>query len=104
MVRLYYLAVIQKSQDKNIVLCESSDLSDFSFFRRNGAKEFMRFSCCVLAGRTDPDSKVSVQELTYVCHVNAKTDNLAAAAVTDDEYPHAAAHICLEVRTKGNYV
>lgn len=79
-----------------MILSSSYDLSDFSYFRKKGVKEFMHFSAHTLVGRTDPEAKVSVTEGKYVCSSFVQQDNLAAAAVTDDEYPIKVVHTCLE--------
>ena len=97
MVKLYYAAIFHRQKDNNTVLCEDIDVSDFGFFRRRSAKEFMRFSCQVLIGRTEPGSRISVREQGYMCHVFVLRDHLAAAAVTDEEYPPVAMHSGLQV-------
>ncbi|CAL1266968.1 unnamed protein product [Larinioides sclopetarius] len=95
MVKMYYLAVIRKQELKGVILCSCSDFSNFGYFQKKSVKEFMRFSSLMLVGRTDPETKVSVREQPYVCHAFVRSDDLAAAAVTDDEYPPNVAHLCL---------
>ncbi|XP_035217358.1 synaptobrevin homolog YKT6-like [Stegodyphus dumicola] len=95
MVRLYYLAVIQRQPLKSVILCNASDLKGFNFFQKGSVKEFMRFCSTTLVGRIELETKVSVKEQTYMCHAFVRKDGLAAAAVTDDEYPAKVAHICL---------
>ncbi|GFQ97333.1 synaptobrevin homolog YKT6 [Trichonephila clavata] len=95
MVKMYYLALVRKQGLKGVVLCSSSDLSDFSYFQRKSVKEFMRFSSLMLVGRTEAEKKVSVKEQRYLCHAYVRSDDLAAVAVTNDEYPPNVAHLCL---------
>ncbi|GIX73689.1 synaptobrevin homolog YKT6 [Caerostris extrusa] len=92
---MYYLAVIRKQSLKGAILSSCSDFSSFGFFQKKSAREFMRFSSLMLVGRTEPDTKISVREQTYVCHAFVQSNRLAAAAVTDDEYPPNVVHICL---------
>ncbi|GFT36781.1 synaptobrevin homolog YKT6 [Nephila pilipes] len=49
----------------------------------------------MLTGRTEAEKKITVKEQRYLCHCYVQPDNLAAVAVTDDEYPPNVAHLCL---------
>lgn len=97
MVRLYYMAIIQKDGGQNPVLQEGSDLSDFYCYKKDLVKEYFRFICQKLVGRIDPEMNVTIREKDYACHVFVLRNYLATAAVTDNEYPAEAAHVCLQV-------
>ncbi|GIX74145.1 synaptobrevin homolog YKT6 [Caerostris extrusa] len=95
MVKLYHLAVLYKQQSKAVSLCSANDLSSFGFFQRSSVKEFMNFSSQILTERCSPAAKISVKEQAYMCHVYVRADNLAAAVISDQEYPQRVAHTLL---------
>ncbi|CAL1291444.1 unnamed protein product [Larinioides sclopetarius] len=95
MVKLYHVGVLYKNQSKAVCLCAASDLSSFGFFQRNSIKEFMNFTSQILVERCQPGSRMSVKEEAYMCHIFVKADNLAAALISDQEYPQRVAHTLL---------
>ncbi|GIX73720.1 synaptobrevin homolog YKT6 [Caerostris darwini] len=95
MVKLYHLAVLYKHQSKAVCLCSTSDLTTFGFFQRNSVQEFMNFSSQILVERSQPATRTSVKEQAYMCHVFVRADKLAAALISDHEYPHRVAHTLL---------
>lgn len=95
MVKLYHLSVFYKQQTKAVPLVSASDLSSFSYFQRNSVQEFMNFTSQILIERSQPATRTSVKEQSYMCHVYVRADRLSATLVSDHEYPHRVAHTLL---------
>lgn len=55
----------------------------------------MNFTSQILVERSQPATRTSVKEQSYMCHVYVRTDNLSAALISDHEYPHRVAHTLL---------
>lgn len=69
------------------VICSSAiDVSSFGFFQRSSAQEFMIFVSRTVAKRTQPFSKVQLQQEPHVIFAQASGDGLVAVAVCDNEY------------------
>ncbi|GFR29236.1 synaptobrevin homolog YKT6 [Trichonephila clavata] len=95
MVKLFHLAVLYRHHSKAVSLCSASDLTTFGYFQRNSVQEFMNFSSQILVERCHPASRMSVKEQAYMCHVYVRADSLAAALISDQEYPQRVAHTLL---------
>jgi len=70
-------------------LSTASDLSSFSFYQRPSIKEFLGFFTKTVVERTNPGTRQSVQENSYVAHIynRGMPDQLAGVVITDQEYP-----------------
>ncbi|XP_015910542.1 synaptobrevin homolog YKT6 [Parasteatoda tepidariorum] len=95
MVKLFHLSVSYKHQTKTVTLCSTSDLTSFGYFQRNSVQEFLNFTSQILIERSQPATRTSVKEQSYMCHVYVRADRLAAALISDHEYPHRVAHTIL---------
>lgn len=95
MVKLYHLSILYKHQSKAVSLCSTSDLTSFGYFQRNSIQEFMNFTSQILVERSQPATRTSVKEQSYMCHVYVRSDGLAAALISDHDYPHRVAHTLL---------
>ncbi|XP_055947542.1 synaptobrevin homolog YKT6-like [Argiope bruennichi] len=95
MVKLYHVGVLFKHQSKAVCLSAASDLTSFGFFQRNSIKEFMNFTSQILVERCQSGARMSVKEQAYMCHIFVRADNLAAALISDQEYPQRVAHTLL---------
>ncbi|XP_040565409.1 synaptobrevin homolog YKT6 [Lepeophtheirus salmonis] len=94
MTRLFSLLVLYKA-DSADVLKSAYDLSSFSFFQRSSVQEFITFTSKILAERTSNNSRQSVKEAEYMCHVFVREDGLTAVCLSDYEYPTRVAHTLL---------
>ena len=54
-MKIYYIGILRSSGDKALELTSARDLSQFSFFERNGVSQFMTFSQKPYPKRTQPD-------------------------------------------------
>lgn len=95
MVKLYHLAILYKHSAKAVTLCSASDVTSFGFFQRNSVLEFMHFTSQILAERSQPATRTSVKEQSYMCHIYVRSDSLCGALISDHEYPHRVAHTLL---------
>ncbi|XP_077221341.1 VAMP-like protein YKT61 [Tasmannia lanceolata] len=69
-----------------IILANASDLTQFGYFQRTGAKEFILFVSRTVAQRTPPGQRYSVQHEEYKVHAYNR-NGLCALAFMDDHYP-----------------
>ena len=93
MTKICGIAILSRSQDGNTVkvLAESQELKSFNFFQRSSASEFMSFTSKIVAGKTQPGQRQSVQQQDYMCHCYTRQDNLSGVILTDKEYPSRVA-------------
>ncbi|XP_077218800.1 VAMP-like protein YKT61 [Tasmannia lanceolata] len=82
---LLVLKCVSESSDP-IVLANASDVSQFGYFQRTGAKEFILFVGRTVAQRTPPGQRYSVQHEEYKVHAYNR-NGLCALAFMDDHYP-----------------
>ncbi|XP_058085428.1 VAMP-like protein YKT61 [Magnolia sinica] len=83
---LLVLKCIESSGSDPIVLANASDVSQFGYFQRTGAKEFILFVGRTVAKRTPPGQRQSVQNEEYKVH-SYNRNGLCALAFMDDHYP-----------------
>ncbi|XP_068638030.1 VAMP-like protein YKT61 [Aristolochia californica] len=69
-----------------IILANASDVSQFGYFQRTGAREFIVFIGRTVANRTPPGQRQSVQHEEYKVH-SYNRNGLCAVAFMDDHYP-----------------
>ncbi|KAJ8643802.1 hypothetical protein MRB53_005550 [Persea americana] len=69
-----------------VILANASDVSQFGYFQRTGAKEFVVFVGRTVAKRTPPGQRQSVQHEEYKVH-SYNRNGLCALAFMDDHYP-----------------
>ncbi|KQK11686.1 VAMP-like protein YKT61 [Brachypodium distachyon] len=72
------------------VLANASDVTQFGFFQRPAAREFIVFVARTVALRTPARSRQSVQHEEYMVHCYNQ-NGLCAVAFTDDHYPRLSA-------------
>ncbi|ODV58180.1 palmitoyltransferase YKT6 [Ascoidea rubescens DSM 1968] len=95
-MKIYYIGILKPVGDKEAVeLSKTTDLSQFSFFERNGVSQFMSFMAETASARTEPGQRQSIEEGNYVGHVYLRSEGLAGVLVTDKEYPVRAAYTLL---------
>ncbi|KAG6547966.1 hypothetical protein Mapa_010788 [Marchantia paleacea] len=73
-----------------VVLANVSDVSQFGYFQRSSAKEFILFVARTIANRTPGGQRQSVQQDEYMVHCYNR-NGLCALAFTDKEYPMRSA-------------
>ncbi|KAL5706234.1 VAMP-like protein ykt61 [Ranunculus cassubicifolius] len=74
------------SESDPIILAQEADLSNFGFFQRPSAKEFIHFVGRTVAKRTPPGQRQSVQHEEYKVHAYNR-NGLCAVGFMDDHYP-----------------
>lgn len=91
-MKIYCIAVLHKGESKVNPLAAAHELSSFGYFQRSSVKEFMDFTCKIVAERTVVGSRASVKEQEYICHVYVRSDSLTGLVIADHEYPQRVAH------------
>ncbi|XP_052688202.1 synaptobrevin homolog YKT6-like isoform X1 [Crassostrea angulata] len=91
-MKLYCIAVLHKGETKVNSLASAHELSPFGYFQRSSVKEFMDFTCQIVAERTMVGSRASMKEKEYICHVYVRSDCLTGLVIADHEYPQRVAH------------
>ncbi|KAI5953614.1 YKT6 [Candida jiufengensis] len=86
-MKVYYIGILKSNGDKTIELTSSRDLSQFSFFERNGVSQFMTFFAETVAQRTPKGQRQSVEEGNYIGHTYTRSEGLSGVIITDKEYP-----------------
>ncbi|KAI5966475.1 YKT6 [Candida pseudojiufengensis] len=86
-MKVYYIGILKSNGDKTIELTSSRDLSQFSFFERNGVSQFMTFFSETVAQRTPVGQRQSVEEGNYIGHTYTRSEGLSGVIITDKEYP-----------------
>lgn len=95
-MKIYYIGVLKSSQtDKSVELTATKDLSEFSFFERNGVSQFMTFFSETISKRTEPGKRQSVEEGNYVGHTYTRSEGVSGVLITDKEYPVRPAYTLL---------
>ncbi|XP_019080918.1 VAMP-like protein YKT61 isoform X2 [Vitis vinifera] len=69
-----------------VILANACDVSQFGYFQRSGAKEFIVFVGRTVAKRTPPAQRQSVQHQEYKVH-SYNRNGLCALGFMDDNYP-----------------
>ncbi|KAF5196313.1 Synaptobrevin-like protein [Thalictrum thalictroides] len=69
-----------------IILAQEADVSQFGFFQRSTAKDFIHFVGRTVAKRTPPGQRQSVQHEEYKVHAYNR-NGLCALGFMDDHYP-----------------
>lgn len=95
MVKLVSLMVLNKSDAKADILKAAYELSSFSFYQRSSVKEFINFTSKILTERSSSNSRQSVKEDIYMCHIYVREDNLVGVCLSDHDYPTRVAHTLL---------
>jgi len=91
MVKLFAIAVLNKQGASANHLAIAKDVSSFGFFQRGTVTEFLSFFSQTLAERTAQNTRQSVKEQEYLCHVHARGDGLVGVIVADEAYPSRVA-------------
>ncbi|EGV62267.1 palmitoyltransferase [Yamadazyma tenuis] len=86
-MKLYYIGIIKTSGSKAVELAHAKDLSQFSFFEKNGVSQFMTFFAETVSQRTQSGQRQSVEEGNYIGHTYARSEGLACVIISDKEYP-----------------
>ncbi|KAG7664619.1 YKT6 [[Candida] subhashii] len=87
-MKIYYIGILRVNKtSKCLELCSARDLSQFSFFERNGVSQFMTFFSETVSQRTEPGQRQSVEEGNYIGHTYLRSEGLACVIITDKEYP-----------------
>ncbi|XP_074595940.1 YKT6 v-SNARE homolog [Brevipalpus obovatus] len=95
MVKLYSIAVLNKTGSNPIILKSCSDLSSFGYFQKKSVGEFMHFTAKMIVERSERGSRASIKEQEYLCHAYVRADNLSAVIISDRDYPNRVAHTLL---------
>lgn len=94
-MKIFYVAVLEKSGATGKTLVASEELNTFSFFQRRTVREFLKFTSEVVVSRTNVEQRIRVQEKEYFCHCFVRSDYLSAVLISDDEYPQRVAFTLL---------
>ncbi|KAI3403931.1 YKT6 [Candida oxycetoniae] len=86
-MKVYYIGILKTTGSKTVELTSARDLSQFSFFERNGVSQFMTFFSETVAQRTAAGQRQSVEEGNYIGHTYTRSEGLSAVIITDKEYP-----------------
>lgn len=86
-MKVYYIGILNTSGDKAVELTSARDLSQFSFFERNGVSQFMTFFAETVSQRTPAGQRQSVEEGNYVGHTYTRSEGISGVIITDKEYP-----------------
>lgn len=78
-----------------IPLSMACDLSSYGYFQRQGVKEMLTFFSKTFTKRTEPGQRQSITHESYVVHCYVRSDGLAGAVTTDEEYPARVAFVLL---------
>ena len=87
MTRIYGIAVLNHTGGNSTeprILAEAQDVSQFNFFQRKGAAEFMTFTSKLVTQRTQSGQRQSVQQHDYMCHCFVRTDGLGGVILSDN--------------------
>uniref|UniRef100_A0A0D6QU63 Longin domain-containing protein n=1 Tax=Araucaria cunninghamii TaxID=56994 RepID=A0A0D6QU63_ARACU len=74
------------SGSQPLFLTMASDLTQFGYFQRSSAKEFIMFVSRTIASRTNPGQRQSVQQDDYMVHCYNR-NGLCGVAFMDNHYP-----------------
>jgi synaptobrevin family protein YKT6 len=83
---LLVMKVSPAPASSTVLLANASDVSQFGFFQRPSAKEFIVFASRTIAGRTPLGQRQSVEQDEYVVHCYNR-NGLCGLAFVDKEYP-----------------
>ncbi len=86
-MKIYYIGILRSSGDKALELTSARDLSQFSFFERNGVSQFMTFFAETVSQRTQPGQRQSVEEGNYIGHIYTRSEGISGIIITDKDYP-----------------
>ena len=86
-MKIYYIGILRSSGDKALELTSARDLSQFSFFERNGVSQFMTFFAETVSQRTQPGQRQSVEEGNYIGHTYTRSEGISGIIITDKDYP-----------------
>jgi synaptobrevin homolog YKT6 len=81
------------------LLASEFNLSEFGYFARGSVKEVAVFVSREVISRAKSQPMMSVKHQEYVCHVRLLPTGLAAAVLTDQEYPARVAFSLLQSAT-----
>ncbi|KAI1852252.1 hypothetical protein JX265_006302 [Neoarthrinium moseri] len=93
-MKLYHIGILDNKHKPAVQLCAAYEDSDFSRWARNDLKSGMKMLSKVVAERTKPGQRINVQERDYMVHCFARSEGIAAVAITKD-YPSPAAQAFL---------
>lgn len=86
-MKIYYIGILRVGGSKALELSSARDLSQFSFFERNGVSQFMTFFSETVSQRTPIGQRQSIEEGNYMGHTYTRAENLAGVIIADKEYP-----------------
>ncbi|CAX44526.1 synaptobrevin homologue, putative [Candida dubliniensis CD36] len=86
-MKIYYIGILRSTGDKAVELTSARDLSQFSFFERNGVSQFMTFFAETVSQRTQPGQRQSVEEGNYIGHTYTRSEGISGIIITDKDYP-----------------
>ncbi|KAI1734899.1 snare-like protein [Xylaria scruposa] len=93
-MKLYYIGILDNRQKPATQLCAEYDLSEYSRFTRREYACFMTAISKIVAERTAPGQRRSIEENSYTIHCLARSEGVAAVVISRD-YPSLVAHAIL---------
>ncbi|KAK4534917.1 hypothetical protein CDCA_CDCA03G0942 [Cyanidium caldarium] len=96
-MRIVSITVLRKlaTDAEPVLLAAQYELSGFNFFQRGSVRDFAVFFSKLLASRTPPGERLSVDHEEYACYVYSRSSGLSAVAICDREYPQRVAFTLL---------
>jgi hypothetical protein len=97
-MKLVSLHIFKWVDDAPILLSYDLFLEDKSFFVRGQLQEELTFNARLVAGRTPPGVRSSIQLATAdrdICYAWTTVDRLSACAICNKEYPSETAFLML---------
>lgn len=86
---------VSSASGEPLPLTSASDLTSYGYFQRQGVKEMLTFFTKTFTKRTDPGQRQSIAHESFVVHCYVRSDGLAGAVTTDEEYPSRVAFVLL---------
>lgn len=86
-MKIYYIGILRSTGSKALELSSARDLSQFSFFERNGVSQFMTFFSETVSQRTPAGQRQSIEEGNYVGHTYTRLEGISCVVISDKEYP-----------------
>ncbi|KAI0446930.1 snare-like protein [Xylaria telfairii] len=91
---LHYISILENSRRPAIELCVEYDLSEYSHCTRHEYIDLMRVISQIVAERTAPNRRRSIEENGCMIHCFARSEGFAAVIISKD-YPSLAVHAIL---------
>mmetsp|Transcript_13614 Transcript_13614/g.15494 ORF Transcript_13614/g.15494 Transcript_13614/m.15494 type:complete len:199 (+) Transcript_13614:254-850(+) len=86
-MKIIGISILSAQQSEPVFLAQATDLSQFGFFERSTAAQFVKFISRTVMKRTPKGKRQSVIHEGNTVRAHLRTDGLGAVMVSDQEYP-----------------